>query len=203
MQRHCIGRPQADRPILARGIFNAEHWIDGKSDARKFGRIRHGGFNPSAKPQDHRRATRISCLARGRDICSPIQYRRTARFSRCRQPSLQTGICGQAKSFIGLFPLLLPPFSNDLKADKKTHDRTFLLITAIFDRSPTRSIFEWVSRDKNPRQNSLSFVRFLPLSPHREQLAPPRTQNLAQWGWFRWTSASASASVSPSSNSGE
>ena len=35
-----------------------------------------------------------------------------------------------------------------------------------------------------------------------EQLAPPSTQNLAQWGWFRATSRSASAKVVPSSNSG-
>ena len=37
---------------------------------------------------------------------------------------------------------------------------------------------------------------------HAEQLAPPRTQNLAQCGWFRVTSRSASASVSPNSNCG-
>ena len=33
-----------------------------------------------------------------------------------------------------------------------------------------------------------------------EQLAPPSTQNLAQWGWLRVTSASAAARLSPSSN---
>ena len=41
------------------------------------------------------------------------------------------------------------------------------------------------------------------LSAHqREQAAPPRTQNLAQCGWFKATGRDASASVAPNSNCG-
>ncbi len=37
---------------------------------------------------------------------------------------------------------------------------------------------------------------------YAEQLAPPKTQNFAQWGWFNRTGRSASSKVAPNSNSG-